>query len=361
VPDGPAVDLGSETSGCSPLTGPLPKRLWSSKPVAQSIQVKVLSYNLFWWNLFQLRKGNDGSAGKLIKESCRDRAYDIMGFQECEDIDLVLRDTGRMGSRYSSTQGDKAICIAWLTERWAKVAEGVEQVAEDEPGLYGTRNAMWVRLKHIATGKLMFFMNHHGPLPVDTGGKCKGKVTAANLVRVIAGNAEEGDAIIVVGDFNASPACDTVKVLSQYLVHIFNGAFIGGIDNILSNTPPSSVIGTKNLGSGGSDHDAISAVLEVGTAGGMSPDGPAGVGEGKHTTPPPPAGEASPEGGCKCHCEWAEDPGACDASSPDTGSCCWQKCCTEVGITPANSGGGLDADDDSAAGCECDWATPAAC
>jgi len=195
---------------------------------------------------------------------------------------------------------------------------------------------------------------------VDTGGKCGGKVTAANLVRVIAGNAEEGDAIIVVGDFNAAPASDTISGLSQYLVHIFNGAMCGGIDNILSNTPPSSVIGTKNLGDGGSDHDAIAAIVEVGTAGGMSPDGPAGVGEGKHTTPPP-AGEApSPEDSCKCQCKWAASPGACDAGSVDN-SCCWKRCCEEVGITPANSGGGVDADDDPAAGCQCAWATPAAC
>ena len=166
-------------------------------------RAEVLSYNLFWWNLFQLRKGNDGSAGKLIKEAARDRAFDIMGFQECEDINWVLRDSG-MGTRYASTQGDKAICVAWLTERWVKVAEGIGQVAEDQPGLYGTRNAQWVRLKHIASGKFLFFMNHHGPLPVDTGGKCGGKVTAANLIRVIAGNAEEGDAVIVVHSLSLS-------------------------------------------------------------------------------------------------------------------------------------------------------------
>ncbi|CAK0838554.1 unnamed protein product [Prorocentrum cordatum] len=204
-------------------------------------------------------------------------------------------------------------------------------------------------------------MNHHGPLPVDTGGKCGGKVTAANLIRVITANAVEGDAIIVVGDFNAAPASDTVSGLSQYLVHIFNGAMCGGIDNILSNTPPSSVIGTRNLGDGGSDHDAIQAVIEIGTAGGMDPNGPAGVGEGDHTTPPPAGQAPSPEGGCKCQCKWAHTPGACDASSVDQ-SCCWQQCCLEVGITPANSGGGLEpvaAEPEDA--CECDWATPAAC
>lgn len=55
-------------------------------------QTGVLTYNLFWWNLFGMRGGAGGSSGKLIASSGSQLSYDFMGFQECEDIARVLRD-----------------------------------------------------------------------------------------------------------------------------------------------------------------------------------------------------------------------------------------------------------------------------
>merc|ERR1712154_197389 len=36
---------------------------------------------------------------------------------------------------------------------------------------------------------------------------------------------------------------------------------MGGVDNVFTNVPKTGVVSTKNLGSGGSDHDALSATI----------------------------------------------------------------------------------------------------
>merc|ERR1719188_1569160 len=45
--------------------------------------IKVLSYNLYWWNLYDVHKGRDDSAAKLIASSHESKPFDLMGFQEC--------------------------------------------------------------------------------------------------------------------------------------------------------------------------------------------------------------------------------------------------------------------------------------
>lgn len=107
-------------------------------------------------------------------------------------------------------------------------------------------------------------MNHHGPLSVNSGGVCGGHGTASNLVGLIGSRGAVGDLIVLVGDFNANAASLTIQQLWPHLVHIHSGDSWGGVDNIFSNVDDNSVVDTQILGSGGSDHDAISAILSVG-------------------------------------------------------------------------------------------------
>merc|ERR1712217_955673 len=60
-------------------------------------EVKVLTYNLYWWNLYGQRHGNQNSAPKNMANFAKDKPYDVFGFQECEDINLVtqgMKDAG---------------------------------------------------------------------------------------------------------------------------------------------------------------------------------------------------------------------------------------------------------------------------
>lgn len=155
-----------------------------------------------------------------------------------------------------------AICMAFLTRNWEHLAHGGMLVAEDSPAEhYGQRAVQWVRVRHRSAGRMVFFMNHHGPTPVNSGGKCGGGVIANRMLSVIHANAAPGDAVVLVGDFNADAGSPTIQGLLTQLQRVFGGTVFGGIDNIFANAGATRVVGERILGHGGSDHDALALVL----------------------------------------------------------------------------------------------------
>merc|ERR1711879_1014726 len=123
---------------------------------------------------------------------------------------------------------------------------------------------MWLRLRHKKTKETIFFMNHHGPLPLSSGGEWGAPATAYNLLHIIEKHSKEGEAVFVVGDFNSIATSETVKQMSCGIRKVFSGTKFGGVDHIFSNVDKSRVVSAKALGQGGSDHDAISAVFDLG-------------------------------------------------------------------------------------------------
>lgn len=226
-----------------------------------AVNIKVLTYNLFWWNLFGIRGGMWQSAGKLIQ---RNGPFDLMGFQECDDVNRIVADTG-MGNEYGRFPGAHAVSNAWRQTEWELLAQGNDDVGEDHRAQwYGRRGLTWVRVRHHQTGAIVFFANHHGPLPVGYpgGGFCGPEATAFNILRVISQNAHKGDALILVGDFNALKNSRTHQALSEYLTHQYQGVSFDGVDNVYSNDCAVKVE-SQNLGNGGSDHDALSVTFTV--------------------------------------------------------------------------------------------------
>lgn len=238
-------------------------KLLGPEPGTAPTDIKVLSYNLFWWHLFQVQGGNNHSAGKLILANM-DQPFDAMGFQECEDPKQVLEPVGLLG-RYEVIWGPHATCMAYDTKAWKMLANGRGEVGEDIPmRYYGKRGTQWMRLANLETGAKLFFINHHGPLSINSGGICGGKATAYNLLQMVARHSVPGDAVVLVGDFNSNAGSLTIQHLWRHLVHVFVGPSFGGVDNIFSNLGMEAVTETKVLGSGGSDHSAISATLRLG-------------------------------------------------------------------------------------------------
>jgi len=260
------ISMNSATNPECPPLEELPA-LWAYAPAAgPEMQVKVLSYNLFWWNLFGVQRTANGAPFRLIENSDKPMPYDLMAFQECEDGALVLRGA-QLLDQYTLHTGlgtkTTAICVAFLTRSWEQLGEGSAVVAEDVAGPehWGARAAQWVRLRHRGLGKTVFFMNHHGPTPVNSGGMCGGAVIANQLLSIIHANALPGDAVVLVGDFNACPGSATVNALLQQLRRVFGGTVDGGIDHIFANAGATRVVAEKNLGGGGSDHDALAVIL----------------------------------------------------------------------------------------------------
>jgi len=248
----------------------VPGEDWRLKtcPGDGQLRIKMISYNLFWWNLFDRHQGGGKSAGKLIARTSGDDLYDFMGFQECDDRDRVMGEAESSGLRaaYATIDGGRAIAMAYLKSRWVPLASGHADVGEDSPNqYYGRRSVVWGRFKHMTNNRTVFFVNHHGPLRVNEGGGCTGAATALHIMKVIAENAEVEDAIILTGDFNAMASSSRIRELSRRLNRIFTGHAIGGIDHIFTNCGEGArgrILG-KGDGEYGSDHDAISAVLYI--------------------------------------------------------------------------------------------------
>jgi len=243
-----------QTVGSGWCRGEVPLSGWDLRGTCNgNTQVKVLSYNLFWWNLFGQRGGNGGSAGRLIRAN---GPFDIMGFQECDDVDRVLRDAG-MEHTHLSIRADHGTAIAYKKDTWEVIDSGKQEVAEDNRfQYYGRRGVGWARLRHRANGKIAFFVNHHGPLQINTGGACGGDATAYNMLKVIGLNAQSNDVVIVLGDLNADGNSATQKVLKSHLYQIATD----WVDAIFSSCQS---VSWKNLGNGGSDHNAIEANFRI--------------------------------------------------------------------------------------------------
>lgn len=248
--------------------------VWKYADDGRPLRLKVLSYNVEWWRVVEQLGGNGNSAARLIGTNM-DPAFDLIGFQEFYDPWYGLTRPGYSGDALlkqyqfirGALGGPVGSVIGYKRDSFTLLARGQDYVAEDKKGpgttYYGKRGALWVRLQHIDTQKVVFFMNHHGPLPLHSGGVCGGKTTAANLLQLIVTNAQRSDVIILVGDFNAGTQSTTIRALATRLTKAYAGNAYGGIDNIFTNLPRSSVSSAQDLGSGGSDHAAIMAVLEA--------------------------------------------------------------------------------------------------
>merc|ERR1712151_1343223 len=240
--------------------------------------VKVLNYNLFWWNLFERRHGEDGRAGRKIASTSQPEEYDFMGFQECKDVNRVMNDAKRHGlsgdyDTLSLVKDGRALGLAYLKSRWNLIASGWEDVGEDSRHqYYGRRAAQWARLQRKDNGTTAFLINHHGPLPVSASGECAGSATAYNILRVIAQNAHVSDLVILVGDFNAQHHSSRIQTLSKHMNNIFSNC---GED--------SAIVSATNIGTGGSDHDALNVVLNLGDAPDDEPE-PVDIIENEHGT-----------------------------------------------------------------------------
>jgi len=230
----------------------------------ENLSVKILTYNLFWWRLFNQLHGRGGSAGKLIAASNAQGHFDIVAFQECQDKNRVMRDAG-LSKYYQMFDAPYGKCVGYRKDAWELLDNGHGNITADVYwNDYGMRGAQWLRLGHKKTGHKVFFMNYHGGLSVNSGGVCGGPGAARNLLKLMNNHSRDDDKVILVGDFNSNPASRLVQELRTRLLHVYSGSVLGGIDNILTNLPASSVVGSWNLGNAGSDHDALTTVFNLG-------------------------------------------------------------------------------------------------
>jgi len=101
-------------------------------------------------------------------------------------------------------------------------------------------------------------MSHHGPLPIDTGGKQGGQETARRIKSVIDSNMQPTDTLVLGGDFNAGSGYSTMTKLkesytllgSDWVDHILTN----GVGVVMNPRPAITVVRDT-----GSDHRGLKA------------------------------------------------------------------------------------------------------
>lgn len=174
-------------------------------PAITEIRAHVVSFNLEWWKVAQ----EDLFAG-LNKTINSFGPYDLMGFQECDNITKVIQSFADPSS-WALKQGPDDVAIAWNTKMFKKVKQGDAVIAKDS---YGNRYLSWAQLNIIGTDGNVFFANAHGALNVCNG--TKGQEVAANYVKVITENRNsKTDTLIFTGDFNCQSYDDVIQNLRK--------------------------------------------------------------------------------------------------------------------------------------------------
>merc|ERR1712050_276266 len=123
-------------------------------------KIAIVSYNLYWWNVKQ-----NNRFGDIHSRISGEQPFDLIGFQGCEDAQSIVQGAGMTGFEYymgPNKPSANPAPLAWSTSVFEKVSgPGHVKVAQDQ---YGDRIMTWVRLRHQATGVMVFFANTHGPL-----------------------------------------------------------------------------------------------------------------------------------------------------------------------------------------------------
>merc|ERR1719336_3810094 len=173
--------------------------LWETRGTHESYAFKYLFcdlLNLIWWNLFGQRHG-----AEFFKIFGAQGPYDIMMFQECDDVNHIVSGLG-YSSYFSTYPGEHAVSLAWNNQRFQMLEHGFRDVAEDSHAqYYGKRGVAWARLQDKNNGQTMWVGSHHGPLPVNTGGMTGPQAVADNIMKLISDTRSNGDPVILAGAF----------------------------------------------------------------------------------------------------------------------------------------------------------------
>lgn len=168
----------------------------------------VVTQNLSWWKLFDQENG-----GNFFQVFSGYGPFDIMAFQECDDVNRVVSGLG-LSSYFTAYEAPHALALAWNTAKFQELEKGYRDVGEDgKSQYYGKRGVAWVRLRNNNDGKTLLAMNHNGPLPVNTGGQGGGQAVADNIMKLISDVQQYEEPVVLMGDFNADSDSSTIKAL----------------------------------------------------------------------------------------------------------------------------------------------------
>jgi len=230
--------------------------LCGSAPITGgSTKIKVVSYNLFWWNAFQ----QNPSKGSDIIANIKGMQADVLGLQECNNAGSVTSRTGNMYNAVSSFSDNQGV----MTKPgvFSVLSQGSRDL--QARGKWGNRYVNWVKLRHLSSGRSFWVFNTHWCVASGNGYTCNGGVRQAgakNMLRAIREVAGTTSPVVITGDFNAGMGEPGIQ---EFLRNGFALARNSGVDAIFYSQSHWSVAAARTGSASGSDHSPVIVDLQL--------------------------------------------------------------------------------------------------
>lgn len=229
----------------------------STTTTTTGVVLKVLSYNLYWWNAFEAHPYKGKEVVKNIKNNL---LPDIMGVQECDNAEYIEEQTGYLkasdfvGAQGTFIKNDAPISV---------LEKGLADIRAQ--GRWGPRYVTWAKLHHrIADVTFWHFNTHWCVLPYCNS--IKRWEGAKNMHEIMIEKAGDMPAIIT-GDFNGDIG---EPGMQHFLTHGYKVGIFKIPDIIYYSEAHFELINSDYGERKGSDHNPIWVELEFKKFGGAS-------------------------------------------------------------------------------------------
>lgn len=218
-------------------------------------KLRVVSYNIYWWNAF----GQNPWKGERILNNIKDNLVpDAIGLQECDSRSRVEDATGLQ--RASTFAGAQGVMVDPSRLRVVPGTSGSEDL--QATGKWGPRHVTFVQLADTTTGRTFWIFNTHWCVANGNGRTCNEGVRytgAQNMLRVIQSKAGNSP-VVVTGDFNADMDEDGPQ---HFFKNGFKLAVTEWVDAIFYTEQHWRLVAQGKGDAAQSDHRPIFAELEL--------------------------------------------------------------------------------------------------
>jgi len=178
-------------------SAPISRPPWSGGSGGESLKVRVVSYNLYWWNAFGQNPWKSDHIIRNIKNTLKP---DSIGLQECDEPQTIRDRAGlERASKFDGAQG-----IMVKPGVFRKGDSGSRDI--QATGKWGPRYVTWVELIDPKSGRTFWHFNTHWCVHNGNGRVCNEEVRyggAKHMLDVIKEKASDMP-VVITGDFNAN-------------------------------------------------------------------------------------------------------------------------------------------------------------
>ncbi len=150
---------------------------------------------------------------------------DILGVQEARPeqvafLEETLSDHRRVGIGEEGGDRGEHSAIFFRRDRFEALADDtfwLQELTDEpaEPGCRAKRTCTWVRLRERASGRTLCVYNAHLPGRMAAAVRGQSRLSASRIVLDCIKAAEPGEAVVLVGDFNAGPDAPSREVFAE--------------------------------------------------------------------------------------------------------------------------------------------------